>query len=144
MVTAMSRLQATVLLLLAVLGAIDAQAQTQRDWLEEIAGRYLGHLVEGATEQPVVTILRKTMNSRSNSVLLNGEYTFRDERIAGKLEGCVAVRVRLLKCTWIDRFGRGPLELEFDETLTSFKGRWSSQSRPGFWFPWNGRITPQT
>src|SRR5262245_15327683 len=129
-------------MLLALLGAIEAQAQ--RDWLEQISGRYLGHLVEGLTEQPVLTILRKTIDPKSKSIRLDGEYAFRDQRIVGKLEACVAVRVLVLRCTWMDRFGRGPLELEFDDTLTAFRGRWSSESQPGLWFPWTGRVTPQT
>jgi hypothetical protein len=132
----------TILVLLAVIGTRDAQAQ--QDWLDKIPGRYVGRLVEGLNEEPVLTILRKNIDPRSNRVVLSGEYTYRAEPISGRLEECSAVRLRVLRCTWMDQFGRGTLELEFDETLTSFNGRWSPDSRPGLWFPWTGRITPQT
>ena len=132
----------TILVLLAVIGTVDAQAQ--HDWLEEIPGQYVGHLVEGLNEEPVLTILRKTIDLQSNRAVLSGEYTDRAKPISGRLEGFSALRLRLLRCTWTDQFGQGPLELEFDETLTSFEGRWGSDARSGVWFPWNGRITPRT
>ena len=130
-------------MILATLGVIGTHAHAQPDWLDKIAGQYVGHLVEGSSEQPVVTVLRKA-DSRSNNAALSGEYVYRAERIHGRLEACSAVQPRLLRCTWLDQFGTGVLELEFDETLTSFNGRWSASSLPGVWFPWNGRITPRT
>ena len=134
----------TGLTTLAILGLSHMPAQAQRDWLDKIAGEYIGHLVDDAGEKPVLTILRRTAGSPSDNGALSGEYTFGVERDAGKLEACSPVRTRVLRCTWIDRFGQGPLELEFEENLTSFKGRWSADGLPGVWFPWNGRARPVT
>src|SRR5262245_35748141 len=134
----------TVLIALALLGLTSIHAQAQHEWFDKIAGEYIGRLVDSDGEKPVLTVLRRTAGPRSNVSVLSGEYTFGSERIPGKLEACSAARRQLLRCTWIDRFGRGVLEFEFDETLTSFKGRWSADGIPGVWFPWNGRVRRTT
>jgi hypothetical protein len=129
----------TVLIALALFGLMPMQAQAQHEWVDKIAGEYVGRLVDSDGEKPVLTILRRTTGTRSNATLLSGEYTYGADRVPGRLEACAAAGPRLLRCTWIDRFGRGVLELEFDEALTSFRGRWSADGIPGVSFPWNGR-----
>ena len=129
----------TVLIALALFGLMSMHAQAQHEWFDKIAGEYLGRLVDSDGEKPVLTILRRTAGPQSNAALLSGEYTYGADRVAGRLEACAATGPRLLRCTWIDRFGRGALELEFDEALTSFRGRWSADGIPGVSFPWNGR-----
>ena len=128
----------TVLIALPLFGLMPMHVLAQHDWLDKIAGEYVGHLVDSDGEKPVLMILRRT-GPRSDAAILSGEYTYGVDRIPGRLEACAAAGRRLLRCTWIDRFGRGVLELEFDEALTSFRGRWSADGIPGVSFPWNGR-----
>src|SRR5262245_34806561 len=134
----------TVLPALTILGLMPMPALAQHEWLDKIAGEYVGRLVDSEGEKAVLTILKRPAAERSNATILSGEYTYGVERVPGRLEACAAAGRRPLRCTLIDRFGRGVLELEFDEALTSFRGRWSADSVPGVWFPWNGRVRPVT
>ena len=128
-------------LLLAVLIAsslAQANAQSQVDWLDKIAGQYRGQLRDGDGVKPVLT----TLYRRSVVAQLGGEYLFGDERVPGKLQACSPVGPLALRCVWVDKFGKGTLELTFDDTLTAFEGRWPHERAPQLWFPWNGRVTP--
>jgi hypothetical protein len=129
----------TVLIALALFGLMPMHAHAQHEWFDKIAGEYVGRLVDSDGEKAVLTILRRPAGPPSNATILSGEYTYAADRVHGRLEACAAAGSRLLRCTWIDRFGRGVLELEFDEALTSFGGRWSADGIPGVSFPWSGR-----
>lgn len=57
---------------------------------------------------------------------LSGSYVLTDQdgETKGRLKDCKPLRNQLLKCVWIDKYGYGDLELNFDDSFTEFYGEW--------------------
>ena len=86
----------------------------------DITGLYSGNLIyETRPKLPVVSEFK--INEEGDVV---GKYRFIDETnyegtfYEGKLNGTK------LKILWVDDFGKGWLEIKFDENLDSFIGEW--------------------
>lgn len=86
-----------------------------------MAGDYVGQVENAGKLDKVVTSLRW-----SGKDTLSGTYVLTDQNgeTKGRLKDCKRLRSQLLKCVWIDKYGYGDLELNFDDRFAEFYGEW--------------------
>ncbi len=89
---------------------------------QNMTGEYVGQVENAGKLDKVVTSLRW-----SGKETLSGTYviTGQDGETKGRLKDCKRLHSQLLKCVWIDKYGYGHLELNFDDRFTAFHGEWS-------------------
>ncbi len=99
-----------------------------------MAGDYVGEVENAGKLDKVVTSLRWSGNDN-----LSGTYVLTDQNgeTKGRLKDCKRLHSQLLKCVWIDKYGYGHLELNFDDRFTEFYGEWSYLGS-GDRYVWNG------
>ncbi len=86
-----------------------------------MAGDYVGQIENAGKLDKVVTSLRWSAKDT-----LSGSYVLTDQdgETKGRLKDCKPLHSQLLKCVWIDKYGYGDLELNFDDRFTEFYGEW--------------------
>ncbi len=99
-----------------------------------MAGDYVGQVENAGKLDKVVTSLRW-----SGKETLSGTYVITDQNgeTKGRLKDCKRLHSQLLKCVWVDKYGYGHLELNFDDRFTEFYGQWSYFGG-GERYVWNG------
>jgi len=134
----MSNLIRSLITVLAVVifscQTVDRNLQNGETWIEKIPGNYSGYLSSGGLDVPVITTFTKNEQGT-----INGSYdaTERDVQVPGRLENCFAVGYGKMKCRWIDKYGKGDLEILFFNSMTRFKGHWSADGDENKFY-WNG------
>ncbi len=101
----------------------------------QFTGEYYGQVHNGPGLARLVTRLHLTGDGR-----LEGDYAFQDldgSTARGTLARCRRARFHLT-CEWHDKYGFGPVQMEFDPSLTSFQGQWTDGRAPVRWWEFNG------
>lgn len=99
-------------------------------------GTYRGSLWSGDGDLPSITTLKI-----GRDLVLSGEYSFVEQTgqtTSGSLDAC-KIELRVLICQWHDRYGTGLLKMEFDTSLCTFQGQWTTTNVVSTdWSYWNG------
>lgn len=106
-----------------------------------IIGTYQGELVEGSCSQPG---LSRDPVSTSFTQLANGDivghYEVKEQghSYSGNLVQHGQIKDHKATFDWTDQFGRGTLEVTFDDDYCLFTGAWRNEEGTMINEPWNG------
>ena len=120
---------------------IGGAARAAEAWTDAIAkSEYDGLAINRGLAEPVVTTFRVEPDGR-----VTGRYRLTEsdgDVVEGTLTPCHAVRPLTLVCVWNDRYGTGPVQIDFGADAAGFVARWAAPDR-GEWLPWSGFRRPK-